>query len=284
MYYTYAIVAVAKAMRMRCILHHHAVSYLTQSRRLFTRLHRLLDETDSHVVLGPEMQALLVADERVRAKVVVLSNGFMVEPDPSDSGNLGGNGSPAVSGEDGIFRVGHLCNLTYAKGIDLVIESFRRLGKTHPNVHFVLAGPVFEPRAQQELDRAREEFQDRLDYRGAVYEADKSRFFADIDVMIYPTRDDAQPLVVLEALREGKPVIATDLGCIPSMVQNHWLVRDIPAFPEAACKQIAAWVSNRQSYTDACETARAAGLDAVATSHAQMDALRKLMFSAESPS
>ena len=62
---------------------------------------------------------------------------------------------------------------------------------------------------------------------------DEERHIADLyaasDVMIYPTRADNLPLVVLEAMSCGLPVIASNLGGIPEIIKhgkNGYLVDD----------------------------------------------------------
>lgn len=47
-------------------------------------------------------------------------------------------------------------------------------------------------------------------------------------VLALPTRDDAAPLVVLEALAAGVPVVATRMGAIPAMVRGHGVLLDRP--------------------------------------------------------
>jgi len=80
------------------------------------------------------------------------------------------------------------------------------------SVHAVFIGdgessPLAAEAADLDLD-------DRVHVLG--YRPDASRYLQHADVLVLPSRDEGLPLVVLEALREGIPVIASD---IPEIVE-----------------------------------------------------------------
>ncbi len=66
-------------------------------------------------------------------------------------------------------------------------------------------------------------------WSGPIYGLDKQVFFNTIDVFVFPSRyvNEAEPLVIHEALAYGLPVIATDRGCIAGLVGNGGLVLDV---------------------------------------------------------
>lgn len=57
---------------------------------------------------------------------------------------------------------------------------------------------------------------------GPVSAASKQDFFDGIDVFLFPSRyrNETEPLVVLEAMAQGVPVVASALGCIPEMLPH----------------------------------------------------------------
>jgi glycosyltransferase involved in cell wall biosynthesis len=59
-------------------------------------------------------------------------------------------------------------------------------------------------------------------YLGPLYGDAKQRFYEQLDIFLFPTRyaNEAEPLVVFEALRSGVHVIACDRGSIPEMLAN----------------------------------------------------------------
>lgn len=69
---------------------------------------------------------------------------------------------------------------------------------------------------------------DLVDYRGPVYGWDKEPLWHQAGVFVLPSLNECQPLVILEAMSHGLPVIATDEGGICDMVidgENGLIVR-----------------------------------------------------------
>jgi glycosyltransferase involved in cell wall biosynthesis len=89
-------------------------------------------------------------------------------------------------------------------------------------VSLVVAGPTVDRSGERLLVHAKTRLGDALDYRGAVHGDAKTTFFHDIDVLLFPTRyaNEAQPLVVLEAMAHGVPVIAAARGCIAENING----------------------------------------------------------------
>ncbi|MBR5167414.1 MAG: glycosyltransferase family 4 protein [Salinivirgaceae bacterium] len=59
-----------------------------------------------------------------------------------------------------------------------------------------------------------------VQYHGRKYGAEKTRFFTDSDIFIHPTYNDCFPLVLLEAMQYQLPIVTTNEGGIPDVVQD----------------------------------------------------------------
>ena len=57
-------------------------------------------------------------------------------------------------------------------------------------------------------------------YHGKKYGKDKMRIFRETDIFVHPTMDDCFPLVILEAMEQGKPIVTTAIGGIPDIVDE----------------------------------------------------------------
>ena len=118
--------------------------------------------------------------------------------------------------------IGFLSNLTLAKGLATVLAVFEELLRVGANVRLVLAGPCLQSEARALVDGALANWGEQIDYRGPVYQEEKSRFFADIDAFVFPTqyKNESWGIVLTEAMASGVPVIANDRGCVSHIVQN----------------------------------------------------------------
>ena len=264
--YDLLVVCVARARRYRLFLHHHAFSYITRRSRWTTLLTAIAGREATHICLCAVMAEKLRAQYRGIARWEVLSNIALIEPG-GDTARIPGPGP---------IRIGFLSNLVPEKGLDTVIDLCRELRRTGRDVTLCVAGPVEHPSAAALLEEAQRDLGPAFDYRGPVYTEAKTAFYRDIDVFLFPTRyaNEAQPLVVLEALAAGVPVIAAPRGCIADDLATGGFVSSDSAFRAESGEIIAGWLADRSRLAGASVAAvrRAAELR-----HNAADQLKRLV-------
>jgi glycosyltransferase involved in cell wall biosynthesis len=122
-------------------------------------------------------------------------------------------------------------NLLKFKGLMLVLEILELIKKEYPEIKLNIAGnwgyDWYYRLPQKEI---KEEFYklvkeknlgDNLNFIGPVYGKEKIELLENSDILIYPTQMDGFPIVLLEAMEAGCPVITTKLvGAIPEIVVN----------------------------------------------------------------
>ena len=115
-----------------------------------------------------------------------------------------------------LLFVGHL---TEKKGVDILI---RAISRPAHNYHAVIAGPHVRPEYAQGLMNMAKEAgcESRITFTGNVLSDDLPALFQLCDIFVLPTRADTMPLVILEAMASGKPIISTTVGGIPFQVDK----------------------------------------------------------------
>jgi glycosyltransferase involved in cell wall biosynthesis len=112
-----------------------------------------------------------------------------------------------------VGEIGRLCDV---KGQRELIEALAQV----PRAHAVLVGRDLEQDGsyQRELERAAERVgvRDRVVFAGA--RDDARSLLAELDVLALPSWTEGLPLVVLEAMAERRPVVATSVGGTPEVV------------------------------------------------------------------
>jgi glycosyltransferase involved in cell wall biosynthesis len=235
-FYDIAFATVARLFHYRLFVHHHVFSYINRSRSLTAVFFHLAGPDAVHICLCDCMGSQLKQRYAGIQHVKVVSNAAFMEPPDTNR-----------SERTGAFRIGFLSNLIPDKGVDTVFELFRRLRRENRSIELIVGGPIVGASVQLLIDSAIREFGSAFDYRGRVLGPDKARFFDDINVFVFPTRyaNEAQPLVVLEALRAGKPVIATARGCIADdLPKAAGAVFPEHEFIDASLPRLLAWAND----------------------------------------
>lgn len=122
--------------------------------------------------------------------------------------------------QPGIPRLLYFSNLTETKGPLVLIEALGLMRARGIAFDATFAGAVHDPaflaRCHTALRRHR--LEPHVRYIGPAYGDDKARLFEEHDVFVLPTCNDAFPLVALEAMQAGLPIVTTRVGALPDIV------------------------------------------------------------------
>jgi len=123
-----------------------------------------------------------------------------------------------------VIRVLYLANLDERKGVKIAIEAFSRLIVPGKRFELFVAGSdtarLSRKNLQSFIDEKYPQLTSCIFLLGPVYGEEKASFFQSGDLFLYPSQHDAAPLVVLEALSYGLPVICSNQGALPDMIQD----------------------------------------------------------------
>lgn len=205
------LILAARLKKNKLFLHYHAYDHIRRKTITLKILAKFSGAKAFHIVLGEMMKNDLGECIGNNKKIIILNNSKLIqqEYDSEKESNYP------------VIRLGHLSNLTKEKGLITTIDTAIFL-KNFFNIELYLAGPIVSDEINNEIIRAKHTLKDSLIYLGGVYGDEKNKFYQNIDFFIFPSqyKNEAEPLVVLESLAAGVPVIASDIGCISGDLDN----------------------------------------------------------------
>jgi glycosyltransferase involved in cell wall biosynthesis len=265
---------VARLCGFRIFLHHHSFRYVDKRRRIMALLTAIAGKACCHVVLCEVMAAKLKAQYRAVTRTMVAPN--LVQEPPT------GVPSGPQHGGEGPITIGLLSNLMFEKGVAefiAIIEQARAVGL---DVQGILAGPAWNAEVEAYIQAAIARNGEALRWIGPVSGDAKERFFAEIEVFVFPTKypSEAYPLVLVEGLTRGCPFVAPDRGSIGSFraLSSATIIDREIDFVPAAVSHLANWVWGGDRPL-ARERARAEGAALNAANHAARERLVEALLS-----
>ena len=259
--YDLAFLLLARARGMRVFVHHHSFAYLHARRRLAYGLVRAAGRKAIHVTQSEAMAERLHALYGV-ADVSAVSNAVFL---------VGTAEAVRVQPSAALRVLGFLGNIAAEKGIFEFLDLMAALRRSGLSLEGRIAGP-FQDAATEVQVRERLRDLPHVEHVGACYGAEKDAFFGSIDTLIFPTlyANEAEPLVIHEAMQHAVPVIAYGRGCIPERVTQECgcVIPPAESFVPAAMAQIEAWVRVPGRF-EAASGAAAARHASLRTAHAQ---------------
>ena len=174
-------------------------------------------QSDLVHVLSPYMGECAVRGGAARSKVRFIPNGI----DPSDLGcsnvALRKADSFMPAGELRLLYVGSLWNV---KGVDVLLRALAELkARPHaPAVRLEVAGDGPERAALHAL-ASQLGLENSVRFHGNVPRAAVANLYAHADILCIPSLSEALPTVALEAMLMGLPVVGSDTGGIPELVE-----------------------------------------------------------------
>ena len=140
----------------------------------------------------------------------------------------------------------------HRKGYDVLFEALAQLTETEPNVVLHIAGMGTDSKACRQMIK-RYGVQDKVICHGRIDANEMRALYDQSDALVMASRSEAQPLVLLEAMSTGIPVIATT--CVPKSVRIEGGCTVVPVDnAEALCvamKQVMACEFDGKTVSDA---------------------------------
>jgi glycosyltransferase involved in cell wall biosynthesis len=104
-------------------------------------------------------------------------------------------------------KIGVMARFVKKKGVDIFIKSLSALIANNNNFKALIAGNGEE---MEELQKLRDEVnvKDEIEFIGWV--KDKDEFYRDIDIFCLPSLHEPFGIVILEAMKAGKPIVSTN--------------------------------------------------------------------------
>ncbi len=120
---------------------------------------------------------------------------------------------PEQKARQGPLRVAFIGRHDRQKGLDILLDTIRRfpLGQ----IQFDIVGDriLAEPSVQKNIDA-------HVRFHGWLSRGEILELLDDVDAVVMPSRWEAFGLVAIEAMRAGVPVIASNRGALPEVVQD----------------------------------------------------------------
>jgi glycosyltransferase involved in cell wall biosynthesis len=115
------------------------------------------------------------------------------------------------------FWIGTIAELHPIKRLNRAIDAVSALIKEFPTVRFIIIHDG-ELRAQLEQQVKDLGLQEHVFFTGIIEEA--ARFLPAFDLFVLPSKSEAFPYVLIEAGHAQLPVVATEVGGIPDIIEN----------------------------------------------------------------
>ena len=128
--------------------------------------------------------------------------------------------------------------LVYKNGIDTLLESAEIAARNNPKLVFVIIGkgPDFEEVKERIVQLG---MQRKIRLKGFVSDKDLPFYYNVADLFALPSKSgEGLPLVALEAMACGLPVVATDVGGISEVINEDYGKLVPPNMPDALAEAI----------------------------------------------
>ena len=233
-------VMIFKIFRIRRIFHLHGkgIKPSISSNSLKRAVYRWFFKDVRVLLLSPYLYAD-IEDIISKGQVFYLANGTDV--DCSDICYKGLSKKP--------IRFIFLSNLILTKGPETILEACRILKKKGYCFQTIFIGNPSKELTENKINALIQSkgLNDCVFFLGPKYGTDKDAELKRADVMVFPTYKDCFPLVLLEGMAFGLPVISTFEGAIPDIVDDGktgFLIQ--PKDPDALAEKMELFIKNSE--------------------------------------
>lgn len=247
--YFYGLI-VAMLLRRPIVATLHGWILETRALRSYQRIEwLLLRRFDAIVTVSPSMNGE-VERHGLGRKLITIINGIDTDRfAPQHSGM--GRAHWGFDERDFVFGV--IARLSAEKGHQVLLDAFARVARDDPRARLLIVGDGPEHDSLVGLTR-RLGMDTRVVFAGTQTQIE--RLLHDIDCYVSPSLTEGMPMVVLEAMASGLPIVATDVGNLRQMLAPDAGVLVPPGDTEALARAMGGILRANYDIPAMCHEAR----------------------------
>lgn len=140
---------------------------------------------------------------------------------PDGKNELEAESSGMKENSDECVNILFLSNLIKSKGVYVLLEACKQLKERSLPFHCTFVGGEGDMTAKDYEKKVKEwSLGNFVHYAGKKYGKKKEQVFAASDIFVHPSLNDCFPLVLLEAMQCSLPLVSTQEGGIPEMIED----------------------------------------------------------------
>lgn len=177
-------------------------------------------------------------------KLLTIYNGIDLDRDKVDIDSTALRKELGLRDDD--LLVGHVANLRPPKGHEYLIRAAKLICEILPNVKFLLVGEDNRENLKGDIEKQIYDLNLNENVKLLGYRADVPELLRLIDVFVLPSISEGHPLSVIEAMAASRPIVATNVGGLPEIVEdglNGYLVKS--ENPSALAEKILVLLKNK---------------------------------------
>jgi len=206
----------ARLAKVPCIAHIHASVYSKEElRKVF------LPFVDCIITVAEAIKSQLIRFGYPSTRIEIVYCGVLDEKDKNRIVSCGSLRASYQIKED-CKIIGQVSQIIPRKGLEYFIEMAKQIKSRNFKVKFMIIGNALPGGEEYERYIKNEVIEKGLsqDIIFTGFQSDVKRFISILDIFVLSSLSEALPLVLVESLALGKPVVATDVGGVKEVIIN----------------------------------------------------------------
>lgn len=113
--------------------------------------------------------------------------------------------------------IGAVARLETTKGVHFLLEAFAKINREYPSTHLIVIG-AGSKEAELKVLAEKLDIMPWVTFTG--YRQNVHQYLRYFTIFVIPSLHEAHPLVLMEAMGHGKPIVATTVGGIPEVIKD----------------------------------------------------------------
>lgn len=170
-----------------------------------------LRKFDAVIAVSQSVHDLLLESGVSHRRLHLIENAILPE-DSRSSGIRDRQGNAT-----GIISIAFVGRITEEKGVDILLRVCSRISMISPEIRYLLR-IVGEGPERSRLERFTQESMPEGTVEWTGFRRDVPAILTDTDIFVLPSRIEASPIVILEAMAAGCAIVSTNVGSIPNRI------------------------------------------------------------------